>query len=382
MSSNILPNLFSLIKKYNLSKEEENLLKIAYDEYFDLFPNILNIHNKDFIPTLTKYIQISLDPKNLTFKVQTFKKILKIIKEDFYETEFILINNKIKNLKNINCERFKENNFIPHCNKTTKPLHNCGEYLYSLDNGFYYLCPYCKQIYHPNSVILKCDHCDLVYYSKIEKNYDSENNYHPATWSTYHCNAVINDVMKCQNCKDILYINPKDKNILICKKCKSEFNQFDIKWKCLICNNEFTSEAKKYNPLEFKIMKMAVKNILFDGIEAKPEYVPCCNIPKNEIDNYKFCHKKECNGIIYQGKFNKRKAIVCGKCHMLNYLENHFWMCPICHERFLIKDSKHFKFSGKLLSFASNKVVIMSKSFNFWSNSANFSSPFTLNLFK
>jgi len=336
MSSNILPNLFSLIKKYNLSKEEENLIKIAFDEYHDLFPNILNIHKRDFIPTLLKFIQISLIPKNLIYNEQTIKKILKIIEEDLYETEFTFINDKIHNLKNINCERFTGKNFIPHCNKTSIPLHNCGHHLYSLDNGLYFLCLNCKQIYHPNSIILKCDNCDLDYYSKIEKNYDPENNFHPATWLKYHCNAVINDIMKCPNCKDNLYINSKNKNILICKKCKSEFDQLNIKWKCIICNNDFSSEAKIYNPLEFKIMKMAVKNTLFNGIEAKPEYVPCCNIKKEDIVNYKFCHKKECNGVIYQGKFNKRKIVVCSKCHMLNYYEYHFWMCPICHERFQI----------------------------------------------
>ena len=343
MSTNILPNLFSLIKKYNLSKEEENLIKIAFDEYHDLFPNILNIHKKDFIPILLKFIQISLIPKNLIYNEQTVKKILKIIEEDLYETEFTFINDKIHNLKNINCERFTGQNFIPHCNKTSIPLHNCGHHLYSLDNGLYFLCLNCKQIYHPNSIILKCDNCDLDYYSKIEKNFDPENNLHPATWLKYHCNAVINDIMKCPKCKDNLYINSKNKNILICKKCKSEFDQLNTKWKCIICNNEFTSEAKIYNPLEFKIMKMAVKNTLFNGIEAKPEYVPCCNIKKEELINYKFCHKKECHGVIYQGKFNKRKIVVCSKCHMLNYYEYHFWMCPICHERFQIKDNKNYK---------------------------------------
>ena len=354
MSSNILPNLFSLIKKYNLSKEEENLIKIAFDEYHDLFPNILNIHKKDFIPTLLKFIQISLVPKNLVYNEQTIKKILKIIEEDLYETEFTFINDKIHNLKNINCERFTGQNFIPHCNKTSIPLHNCGHHLYSLDNGLYFLCLNCKQIYHPNSIILKCDNCDLDYYSKIEKNYDPENNFHPATWLKYHCNAVINDIMKCPKCKDNLYLNSKNKSILICKKCKSEFDQLNIKWKCIICNNDFSSEAKIYNPLEFKIMKMAVKNTLFNGIEAKPEYVPCCNIKKEEIVNYKFCHKKECNGIIYQGKFNKRKIVVCSKCHMLNYYEYHFWMCPICHERFQINRNSKSRINSNIRKYNNN----------------------------
>ena len=58
-----------------------------------------------------------------------------------------------------------------------------------------------------------------------------------------------------------------------------------------------------------------------------------------EMNSYKFLHKKECNGVLYQGILNKKKIVVCSKCHMLNFYEYHFWLCPICHERFRINSN-------------------------------------------
>ena len=44
------------INAMNLKKEEQVILKIAIDEYNDLFPKILEISKQDFLPTLEKYI--------------------------------------------------------------------------------------------------------------------------------------------------------------------------------------------------------------------------------------------------------------------------------------------------------------------------------------
>jgi hypothetical protein len=85
-------------------------------------------------------------------------------------------------------------------------------------------------------------------------------------------------------------------------------------------------------------MKMAVKETLFNSIEAKPDFLPCNDISQSEIKNYKFQHKKECNGIMYKGILNNKHIVVCSKCHMLNTYEYHQWLCPICKERFRLKD--------------------------------------------
>ena len=65
---------------------------------------------------------------------------------------------------------------------------------------------------------------------------------------------------------------------------------FAVKWKCMICSKQFTSEAKEYDPFYFKIMKVTVKKTLFRGVEAKPTFLPCCNIPVEQLNSYKF-HK-------------------------------------------------------------------------------------------
>ena len=319
----------------HLSPEEEPLLSIALDEYDDLFPNIMTCPQADFIPILERYIQIALVPKGKVYPSGTLSKVLKIIQCKYYEPEYLHVNKLIQSIDNIQaCEKFNSNNFIPHCNASKNPIHKCGDKLYIL--GSYLLCLKCKLLYRSNCVMLHCESCDVDYYTSIEK----ENNikYKPATWEKYHCNAVLNDVMKCFKCKNCLYLNVHNRK-LCCLKCNFEIDQNRIKWKCIICNEEFQSEAKIYNPLEFKNMKMAVKQTLYEGIEAKPDFVPCCDLDKGEIAKYKFYHKKECNGILYQGVLDKKRIVVCSKCHKLYYFDHHYWTCPICKERFRLSNS-------------------------------------------
>ena len=161
-----------------------------------------------------------------------------------------------------------------------------------LEKGKYLFCLVCKKIYHSKCVHMKCEPCDSDYYTKIEFEDPNKKDktinllLKPATWIKYHCNATINDVMKCPKCHNILYINKENK-------------MFQIKSKCLICEEEFIAEAKVYNPLEYKKMKMAMKTTLFNGIEAKPDNLPCSDLNQMEMNSYKFLHKKECNGVLF-----------------------------------------------------------------------------------
>ena len=331
--------------KFDLSKEEETLLNIAYDEYNDLFSQILLLKKNYFLSSLQKFIQISLIPKNIIYPTGTLSKILNIIEKNYYDQEYNHINEIVQNISNIkNADYYNDNNFIPHCNLTNEPLHTCGNKFYVLEKGNYLLCLGCKKIYHSKCVHMKCEPCDLDYYTKIELEDPNKKDKNinpllkPATWIKYHCNAVINDVMKCPKCHNTLYINKENKK-LSCISCKYELNNNQIKSKCLICKEEFLAEAKVYNPLEYKKMKMAMKTTLFNGIEAKPDNLPCGDLNQMEMNSYKFLHKKECNGVLYQGVLNKKKIVVCSKCHMLNFYEYHFWLCPICHERFRINSN-------------------------------------------
>ena len=322
----------------NLTKEEQTILNLAIEEYKDLFPKILEISKPDFFPTFEKYLQISLIPKNIILQSGTLNKIIQIIQKDYYEPECERINQIIHSINNIlSCEKYNGNNYVPHCNHHSEPIHSCGNKMFILDDLNYLLCLNCKKIYHSNFVLFHCNHCACDYYTSIDKKIENEI-YKPATWEKYHCNAIINDVMKCPKCKKYLFINQKNKN-LTCLKCGLEIGQFSIKWKCIICRKEFNSAAKIYNPYEFKLMKIVIKETIFNGKEAKPDHIPCCNILKSEIPNYKFYHKKECNGLLFEGELNNKKIIVCGKCHMLNFYEFHKWMCPKCKERFLCKNS-------------------------------------------
>ena len=321
----------------NVTKDEQLVLKIAIEEYKDLFNKILEIPQSNFISILEKYVQISLIPKNLILPSGTLRKILQIIQYQYYQPEYDKIHKLINSIDNIALyEKFSGNNFYPHCNNCKEPIHTCGKKMFILNNFEYLLCLNCKKIYHSNLIELHCKNCDCDYYSSIENNITDEK-YKIATWAKYHCNAVMNDVMKCPKCKNVLYLNLENNN-LYCKNCSVEFLQKFIKWNCFICKKEFFSEAKIYNPYEFKIMKIALKESIFNGIEAKPEIIPCCNIKHEDIMKLKFIHKKECNGSLFEGELDKKKIVVCAKCHMLNFYEFHKWYCPICKERFCLND--------------------------------------------
>ena len=52
-------------KKITLSKNEEQILKLAIEEYGDLFPKIIEIPQKEFMTLVEKYLEIDLIPRNI-----------------------------------------------------------------------------------------------------------------------------------------------------------------------------------------------------------------------------------------------------------------------------------------------------------------------------
>ena len=331
---NIKISDYTTVKK----EDESNLYQIALEEYKDLFPQILLLSKKDFFDSLERYIQISLATSDKIFPKGALKKVLNLIEKKYYNEELIKIEKKIRQ---INFDDDTKVNFLPHCKYTKKMMHSCGENLLNLENEYFY-CSECRLIYKSDYILLKCDKCNINYFSEInDEEYSQEknnNNYKPATWAKYHCNALINDTMKCQICKGCLYLNINNKdNILYCPKCNIQINPYEISWKCVLCNSPFFSEPKVYNKYELKMMLLEIKNALFKGIEAKPRYLPCCKIFGEKVKSYKYLHKNECNGILYEGELNNKKIVVCSKCHMLNYYENQFWLCPVCKVRFHLK---------------------------------------------
>jgi tRNA A-37 threonylcarbamoyl transferase component Bud32 len=99
-------------------------------------------------------------------------------------------------------------------------------------------------------------------------------------------------------------------------------------WKCLKCNQGFYSNAKIYNPYEYKPLALAIKKALYEKISALPKYLPCGHSASG------IRHKKECNGEMYVAYLNDRKMIMCYKCRALTKYKKFIFKCTICGKRF------------------------------------------------
>jgi len=220
----------------------------------------------------------------------------------------------------------------------------------------YLFCLFCKKIYKNNSVLMYCDFCCLPYYTSLQ---EKENEFiHPATWEKYHCGAIVNDRMSCIKCNSYLNLNTKS-NKLICVNCNFISDPIKVKWKCMICSEEFKSNAKIYNPLEYKLIKIAINDAVIYKIPIFPRDINCCiNIREKIIKssfNYKsenkpnkeqfnLCdnrfymkHKKECQGELYEGVLYDRKIVVCGECKTFVNYEKFIWYCPYCDKKYMTK---------------------------------------------
>ena len=320
------------------NSDEVRLSQITLEEYYDLFPEILVLKKEEFFSSLERYVQINLAPSNTIFPNGTMQKKMKDIDNFYYSIDKEKIDKyllkKIKSYKTLTDISF----FVPHCSNSKALIHTCGEQFFIFGELEFLYCAKCNLIYKSDFLLAKCDICNKEFYTEIDEN--SEKNeinkeFKLATWTEYHCNAIVNDTIKCKNCKKNLYLNITN-NKLYCFNCKIELNQKDIKWICIICNKEFYSEVKIYNRLEYKQISLSIKKALFNGIEAKPNYIPCCKISDNEINSYKFKHNKDCNGILYLGKLKDKKIVVCSKCHMYSSYDSYTWFCPICNQKFII----------------------------------------------
>ena len=340
------------------SDEEKKLLKRYLDEYNDLYQKILILTPNEFIRTLIKCVDASLKGKQNVYPSKMKAKIQQFLSEKIYSTDYKfaqVVQKTIEKRKNTELiSHYFNGEIIPHCEKDKNDgfyIHSCGEkfqvfkYKHNEDfsnifdkdkisnnsqNDIILYCIKCSLIYKSNLIKFKCYNSDLYFYSKIcfKDDEDKENYLHYATWVKYHCNAIINDIMKCQNCGYNLYLKTKnEKKYLYCKKCKIDILPMDINWKCLICKQEFKSEAKIYNPLEYKVLKICVKEAIVDKIKAIPENLECgCQIDSK----CKFFHKSSCNGELFLGDLHGKKAVICFKCDSISLYDGYIWTCPKC----------------------------------------------------
>ena len=367
--------------KYNINQISE----IYNSLYEDYFPSILCLSKTSFFEKINKRAKEIISAANQQ-ELQTTSSIALItkIKEDLnkkYENDHKILSteyqNFLKNRKNYNFLT----HFRKHCPQTEKfALHHCpskkqGKFiiiktknkLSNKDEISYAICEECKQCYLSSFILMVCVPCNKKYFSNVLS--ENENvNILPATWEKYHCGPMINEIMKCIKCKNILYLNLTSKQ-LVCqnKRCNFVSNPESILWKCFLCSTEFRVGAKIYNPLEFKILKKSINLALIMKKKAGPKQLPCnCEKDPSKLT---FFHKEECKGELYKGILIDKEIIVCSKCHAINFEEKFTWICPKCHIKFHLHKivgckpfskkkyiiNKHYNQSAKIFSKKNNK---------------------------
>ena len=351
-------------KIIKFDSEEEKLLKKYVDEYNDLYQKILILSPNDFMQILKKMLLISLKEKFDDFSKEIKSKIEDFIIEKIYCHDYkyaLFAKKRLLNRKNQIFSLKEEEEIIPHCNNCKKNgyyIHECGntfqiykykclnfpeniseiECINSLLNPKYLLyCSYCDKIYKSDLIKFKCNLTQEIFYSKInEKNIN--NNLQLVTFKKYHCNIIINDAIKCQKCSDNLYYINENK--IFCKKCDKNYDPKKLTWKCIKCKKDFTAEIKIYNPLEYKNMKICVKEALLNKKKARPEYMGC-NCKVDNIYRINFFHKNNCKGQLYQWELNGNKVVVCQECESLGNYDGYTWTCPLCFKRFKNVNNKN-----------------------------------------
>ena len=349
------------LKKYEQFKEE--IYHIFEEEYQELFENILLTKKENFLQTLFSHIKLLLKDKYTSHCLDHAELISLLDKNEkkfnsIYSEDMKIINNCLTkdNIIFNNKNKYRENGenfiFLKHCKFQEEiPLHSCNKsnnfYLLKIEKTkklkysikkyseiFAVLCTNCFQIYKSNFIKLYCNFDSINYFTKIlPKDISSKlkenSDLQPATWEKYHCHLIINQQMQCIKCQqNNLYIKLKE-NKLYCPKCQFTSEPTMILWACISCGQEFTTNAKIYNPYEYKPISIAIKNSIFNNEIAVPQYNPCKD---HKCEN--FTHKKECNGKLYITYLHERKMVICQKCKAMTKYNKYIWCCKICGVKF------------------------------------------------
>ena len=290
-----------------------NIQKIVDFVYLKNFQNILIKDKSEFISDIENQIldiikcQYKDDELEYQKELYLYEKEKDKIRTQ-YENDFSQINSEYLKYKNNNNKAQYLKRFRKHCvNLDQIPLHKCSsnkqgklieifiknnnkyyhrsfasKKTYAINSPSYVVCIGCSQCFVSSFIKMFCPNCKMEYFSsKLD---DNENeNILPATWKDYHCKPIIvNEVMKCIKCENILYINLLTKK-LVClnKKCNFTSESQNIIWKCKICQKDFTSPAKIFNPLENKILYYEVfKSLIYKELCAPQRLYCCCYVNK------------------------------------------------------------------------------------------------------
>ena len=334
-------------EKIVLNDLEQELYDALMDEYNDIFENILNISEKNLFDTIVNNVRAIFGEKKMkSFSKITTARALSTLKINNYMQDFL----SLKNIKEMILSLGKKdhNKKIPelkidevyaHCKDCSKCYHTCGEILLNPHNQNYIFCLKCKMIYKKDLIHLYCKECNEEYYSYIiDFNEPIYEDYFPATWDKYHCPNFICEEMACPECDAMLYYNDK-KKILKCFGCNWTHLLKDMKWKCELCNEEFTSGVKEYVKFETKPLVNCVRNALVNKIPSRPAECLCCGA---EPRLYVFKHnERNCKGVLYLSYLQKKEMAVCSVCRLVQKLREVKWTCPQCGEIFFCNKIKN-----------------------------------------
>ena len=329
----------------NLEEIEEKIKKIYIEEYNENFEDILLKKDGEFLLNISENVKIFLEDKysKEIYKIPNFINKLKSIERNLYYNMYLIDKEKIiNNLKNKNIEYIKNGEkffYLKHCKyQNDIPLHNCNknnnfilipnEDKNSKEKIYALTCTNCLRSYKINFIKLYCNFCQIEYFTKIINSNDNESFLQPATWEKYHCRLIINQQMGCIKCKKgFFYLNIKQ-NKIICKECNFSADPNDIIWRCIKCGLDFRSNAKVYNPYNYKTISLSIKKGIINKISAVPNIIPCHH-NRNNIH-----HKRDCNGNIYLSDLNGSKIVVCSKCNAIVKYEKFIFECGECFMRF------------------------------------------------
>ena len=330
-------------------KFESNLEKLFQYIFLNIFPNILNLPRIDFMNSLMTSVKSILEEQyssEIYSNEKFFSLFLSVNKifEKKYKDYNQILSNAWDNYSNENNSYFTE--FKKHCGKTQeKAMHLCnknnknetGNYIIVfLKNEIKFLiCEKCRKSYYANLFINFCQNCKCNYYSGLisqKENAISQ----LATYTTPHCDSIVNEKIPCNKCKNPLYYNFKD-NMVECKNvgCIYKTRPNYGNWKCTICNTYFKSDIKLYNHFDLLYLKRIYGIALLIKQKAHPGVLPCCQ----DLDekNLIFRHKKDCSGILYFWILNTKIIVICEKCKAINYFNRFIWTCPNCGLHFRAK---------------------------------------------
>jgi hypothetical protein len=300
---------------------EDKLYSLYQKVFEDKLENILLYQEKDFLNSLTAGVWIDLEDLYSTYVLgeqflqDLVKRYENLVKESMYVTNYVALDKAWNDHVSKVHEYTLLTHFRKHC-RFTKAFakHTCdGHFIQILEKGKvkYLICVECRKSYMHDSILMNCNKCDLQYYSVVIP-FDEDPNVLPATWDKYHCNTMKSEKMRCIQCREVFFYNLNE-NMLVCLSCKFKISPLEVVWSCLVCKEEFKTDARPYNLLEFKICKQAIRQTLLLKQRAKPYSVPCCDI---SMYSTIFIHKAECNGELFQGEYDKKTIVVCSNARL------------------------------------------------------------------